>query len=308
MVMTGMRTVPTLLLLALVAACGNGGMVRTSIQLSSCSSADHDRYMVTGPDGKLYRTWHPAIDPEKGCSYDHDHGQDPRGSALYAAIGDIPFGVADEALSEWEPGHDIQEDHRGHKIAWANDVPLEQVVNGQREQIGVRCDFLVKLHQWSAGPSPSSLHELAYHVKCDDGTEIHATTLVPSGNPAVTLASVDQAHLAFYDPRFRMTRPAPCPASRSNGDRAYGVECGGEANFGALNGRGWGSAAGMGKAHRELQLNQTGVYNADGPTTWYTDPFGGNGRTTPFPGSIRQYIAAVDNDRGFALASVDLEQ
>ena len=31
---------------------------------------------------------------------------------------------------------------------------------------------------------------------------------------------------------------------------------------------------------------------------WYTDPFGRNARTTPFPGSIRQFIASVDNDYG----------
>ena len=29
---------------------------------------------------------------------------------------------------------------------------------------------------------------------------------------------------------------------------------------------------------------------------WYTDPLGGNGRTTPFPGSLRQWISRRDNE------------
>ena len=31
---------------------------------------------------------------------------------------------------------------------------------------------------------------------------------------------------------------------------------------------------------------------------WFTDPFGKNGRTDSFPGSIRQFIARIDNTRG----------
>jgi hypothetical protein len=36
---------------------------------------------------------------------------------------------------------------------------------------------------------------------------------------------------------------------------------------------------------------------------WYTDPFGKHGRTQPFPGSIRQFIARIDNTRGGLEAS-----
>ncbi|MGD9904507.1 MAG: hypothetical protein AB7U83_13670 [Vicinamibacterales bacterium] len=48
-------------------------------------------------------------------------------------------------------------------------------------------------------------------------------------------------------------------------------------------------------AQREFYLNQTRIVNAAGPTTWYTDPFGGRASPRPFPGGIRQFIAAVDN-------------
>ena len=32
--------------------------------------------------------------------------------------------------------------------------------------------------------------------------------------------------------------------------------------------------------------------NAGGPTTWFTDPFGGRASKTPFPGSLRQELSA----------------
>ena len=46
---------------------------------------------------------------------------------------------------------------------------------------------------------------------------------------------------------------------------------------------------------REFYFNQTTIVNAGNPTTWYTDPFGGHASERPFPGAIRQFIAAVDN-------------
>jgi hypothetical protein len=53
---------------------------------------------------------------------------------------------------------------------------------------------------------------------------------------------------------------------------------------------------------RLVYFNQTEIYNGGGPVVWYTDAFGANAATTPFPGSVRQIIAPVTNDRGFALA------
>jgi len=45
--------------------------------LSACSQAVHDKYMVLGPDGVAYPTWHPQIDTWNGCVFDHEHGSDP---------------------------------------------------------------------------------------------------------------------------------------------------------------------------------------------------------------------------------------
>ncbi len=50
-------------------------------------------------------------------------------------------------------------------------------------------------------------------------------------------------------------------------------------------------------ARRFVDINSIRVSNADGPEVWYTDVFGKNASTAPFPGSIRQFIARVDNER-----------
>ena len=51
-------------------------------------------------------------------------------------------------------------------------------------------------------------------------------------------------------------------------------------------------------ARRSFDINSNRVSNEDGPEIWYSDPFGRNARTEPFPGSIRQFIAKLNNDRG----------
>ena len=44
-----------------------------------------------------------------------------------------------------------------------------------------------------------------------------------------------------------------------------------------------------------MDINGNRIDNEDGPEGWYTDAYGRNGQTSPFPGSIRQRIARMDN-------------
>lgn len=37
----------------------------------------HAQYQTVGPDGRLYATWHPRVDPVYGCHFGHEHGSDP---------------------------------------------------------------------------------------------------------------------------------------------------------------------------------------------------------------------------------------
>ena len=47
-----------------------------------------------------------------------------------------------------------------------------------------------------------------------------------------------------------------------------------------------------------VDINANSISNSDGPEVWYPDAYGRNGRSEPFPGSIRQRIASVDNNIG----------
>ena len=43
-----------------------------------CPDWVHDQYVATHPvDGRVYRTWHPSIDPVYWCYFEHEHGSDP---------------------------------------------------------------------------------------------------------------------------------------------------------------------------------------------------------------------------------------
>jgi len=46
---------------------------------------------------------------------------------------------------------------------------------------------------------------------------------------------------------------------------------------------------------RFVDINANRIANAAGPEVWYTDPFGRHGATAPFRGSIKQFIAKLDN-------------
>jgi hypothetical protein len=48
-------------------------------------------------------------------------------------------------------------------------------------------------------------------------------------------------------------------------------------------------------AQRDFYLHTTRVTNTGGPTTWYTDPYGGGATTTPGPGRVRQHVSATSN-------------
>jgi hypothetical protein len=332
----------------------------------TCSKEIHDRYSTVAPDQLRYPTWHPPVDPETGCTFGHEHGRDPSGSDLYAQVGDIPFGYANQHLMESGFGAHRHEDHVGHKVEWEND--MEMIVgDGGSAVISVRCDALVKMHQGTHSPDAftNNMHEVAYHIRCSDGTGFSATLLTPIGRAGELTSSCDrereifagvatppispnggghraipdlpciQEHvfgggtrprfdqalhesweisaslhasngrtLVAFNPYFQVTDPsryfdpaAPRSMARpidlcamqafSGRDRCQGVPAATT----------WDSPASPFKGVRRfVDINGNAVRNPDGPNTWYTDPLGRNGRTTPFPGSIRQWIATRSND------------
>ncbi|MGH7514317.1 MAG: hypothetical protein ACREOQ_15490 [Gemmatimonadales bacterium] len=342
----------------------------------TCTKEQHDAYAVVGPDGKLYPTWHPPTGPG-GCSFGHEHGRDPHGSDLYDDAGGLPFGVANEALAVSDPANPRDEDHVGHKVEWENDMDLQFSGAGSAIFTG-KCDVLTKLHQGthSKDAFTNNLHELVYHIKCSDGTEMHVTMLTAIGTPGEFVRSCDHSvhitvgpatpanspdgggfraipdrtcieqfvlvppgqsssfsalhetwetsnriraedghTLAFFNPYFQVRLPsryydpalAPvvgrpidlCYEVTATGAHAAGGACDESTGGGQLLGMLFDDPASSfnGSGHF-ADINSNLLSNSDGPEVWYTDAFGRNGRTTSFPGSIRQRLAKMDNEIG----------
>ena len=141
----------------------------------TCTPEIHNRYFAVGDDGLRYPTWHPPTDPATGCTFGHEHGRDPRGSDLFDDVGPMPFGLANERLNEiFDPGNPRVEDHFGHKVEWENDVRLD-FEGATGSVLSITCDVLAKLHQGthSKDAFTNNLHEIIYHIRCSDRTEMH---------------------------------------------------------------------------------------------------------------------------------------
>ena len=175
----------------------------------NCSVEVHSSYSTIGPDGKRYPTWHPPVDPASGCNFGHEHGRDPRGSDLYGDVGDIPFAYANEQLDVWDPNGKRHEDHVGHKVEWENDVEFS-TGDGIGGFFKVTCDVLVKLHQGthSKDAFTNNVHELVYHIRCSDNTEMHITVLSAIGKGGEFTRSCDGT---------RITVGTPTPANSPTG-------------------------------------------------------------------------------------------
>ncbi len=339
----------------------------------TCTPEIHNQYAVVGPDGKLYPTWHPPVDPSTGCTFGHDHGRDPRGSDLYAEVGDIPFGYANELLDVWDPTGPRHEDHFGHKMEWENDIEM----NTGSGIFEIRCDVLIKMHQGthSKDAFTNNLHELSWHARCSDGTALSVTFLTIIGDAGELVRSCDGdvdvqvgppspanspngggrrlipdrtcieqhilvaegdrssfgsglreswqishsirteggSRLASLGPYFNVFNPSRffdpampdgvgrpidvCYEVTADGRRAQGGLCDESTAEGSIQGIAFDDPqSAFDGARRDVDINSIRISNANGPEVWYTDPFGKNGRTEPFPGSIRQWIRQFDND------------
>ena len=111
----------------------------------------------------------------------------------------------------------------------------------------------------------------------------------------------------FYDPTIYplVGRPiAICYAVTPTGARAQGEECDQSTANGTITGVTFDDPrSAFNGVDRVVDVNATIVENAEGPEIWYTDPFGKHGPTTPFPGSIQQFISRISNTRGGLNAS-----
>ncbi|MGL4576397.1 MAG: hypothetical protein ACRCV9_16555 [Burkholderiaceae bacterium] len=152
------------------------------LQAGECAREVHDRYWTYGPDGKVYPTWHPPVDPFTGCAFGHEHGDDPGTSRLTNAP--MAFGYVNEKLFELDMVNFRDEDHVGHKVLVANNA--EFGASGQPN--GVRCDVLLKVHQGthSRDAFTNNLHEGFYYASCSHGINMRIQALMKFGAPGNT--------------------------------------------------------------------------------------------------------------------------
>jgi len=106
----------------------------------------------------------------------------------------------------------------------------------------------------------------------------------------------------FYDPASASLVGRPidvCYETTPSGARAQGEECDQSTSAGTISGVTFDDPRSVfNGVERVVDINENVIDNAQGPAFWFTDPFGKNGRTEAFPGSILQFIAAIDNTRG----------
>jgi len=314
--------------------------------LDTCSRQIHDNYAVVGADGKLYPTWHPPVDEATGCSFGHEHGRDPRGSDLFDNVGYIPFGYANEAADFFAP-------HPGFKIEWENDVPMKVGPGDVGAALfSVSCDVMVELHQGTAGSGRfvQPQHEMGYHVRCSDGSELHLQFLTTVGHPGEFVRSCESGAHIVVDPERagrdgggkRLVPDRECverhilrpPGQRSSFGSGIRESWQFSESIRAKGGR---SLVGLGPYFNVFnpsryydpsspnllgntvdlcsEITSEGfraegglceavaggavpawIRNDEGPEVWYTDAWGENGSAEPFPGSIKQWIAKVNNE------------
>src|SRR5581483_11927460 len=117
-----------------------------------CPQWYHDAITTTGPDGKQYPTWHPAVDPASGCYFGHEHGDDPRTSL---ANNRMPaFGYVGLLAGDNEP-------HTGFKVFVQNHGALNS--DGRT----LAQDAHMIFHQGTGGPKrfDTQFHSLEYDFK-----------------------------------------------------------------------------------------------------------------------------------------------
>ncbi|MCG8347506.1 MAG: hypothetical protein MI924_06965, partial [Chloroflexales bacterium] len=121
------------------------------VQGAECPAWVHDRHVTTGPDGRTYPTWHPPVDPEYGCYFDHEHGSDPRSYVGFASSGMPAFGYIGAQAGMNEP-------HVGFKVYVTNDD-----LNGRA--------WMITLHQGTGSPLRAMVqfHGLDWHISTTSG-------------------------------------------------------------------------------------------------------------------------------------------
>jgi hypothetical protein len=287
-----------------------------------CPAAVHDAYKAQGPDGNWYPTWHPPVDPQSGCVFGHEHGDNPNGSPALRGR-PVLFGYASIKAG-------MNETHTGFKVfRWDN-------VQHYNAPAHSGSHVVMMLHQGTSGAGrfTTVFHDVAFHYwNPNDGREVHVQMLAPFGDLLVGCGANDpnmdlrleQANVpgarqvssarcftspnipyedwitalyvgtdsqgnwkAYMDPHFAIFNPNTyCQVQNGACTLAYSDIMDGTGADPA------GTQSWFKGTKREAYLNQVWLDNGGGNASVWTDPYG-KLASPGAAGAIEQYIAAMD--------------
>jgi hypothetical protein len=299
----------------------------TPVAGQPCPAWVHDQYVAKGPDGNMYPTWHPPVDPVYGCSFGHEHGDNPNNSPAMRGR-QVVFGYASLKAGMSEP-------HTGFKVAvWSQEKDTHNTPNSH-----MNSDAVWVVHQGTGGAArfTQPFHSLELHYyNAKDGREIHAYVLgnfadtivrgtqcgspdkVITDNPGsgsrqlvgpncfddgymsgkqyedwvtAVYLGVDKSgnYKAYFDPHFAIFNPNTyCDLQPDNTCKL------GYSDTALGTGQDPTSTSAWFKGdHRETYMNQLWFFNQGGSTSIWTDPYG-NLVAPGSPGAIEQYVAAMN--------------
>jgi hypothetical protein len=131
-----------------------------SLILGSCSAAVHDRYATTGPDGKMYRTWHPITAPVDAnnpngakCTFAHEHGDAPHPNMPAPPFGYVAavHGMFSEIAA-----------HAGFKVYTHYANGNSGLGTPETDYRGLPIDFTLVIHQGSAGAGRLTIRDHSF--------------------------------------------------------------------------------------------------------------------------------------------------
>jgi hypothetical protein len=145
-----------------------------------CPQWVHDQFVTSGPDGRAYPSWHPAVDPSSGCFLGHEHGADPASSRANAAP--PAFGYVGALIGDSEP-------HEGFKVFITN---AGDVTEGRN----VNADQRIVFHMGTGGVKRYStrFHSIVadYVARDGSGREAHIQGMADTSDSHLDGSVCDQ--------------------------------------------------------------------------------------------------------------------
>jgi len=153
-------------------ATPNSGSTPAPVAGQLCPTWVHDRNTVIGPDGNTYSTWHPQVDPEFGCYFDHEHGDDPRTSLADPSL--PAFGYINAVAQEDHTNH---EPHNGFKVFVVN----KGTTNHEGRTARVSTRLIVHMGTGGVARFDRQFHSLEFDLVADDGHYVHIQGMANTG-------------------------------------------------------------------------------------------------------------------------------